>query len=1168
MKKTLYWALLLAALLTLLTGAALAEPWAGSGTEADPWKITSAADLVALREYLADPNNGTSGIYFKQTADINLSEYCGPSKGSWAPLITNALYFDATYDGAGHTISGLYINNTSNHQSLFGECWEGSSGTVKNLNVAGSVSGGEQVGGVFGTTGCNLENCSFTGTVSGAVDVGGIVGYTKGSLDNCSFSGTVTGDKGVGGIAGICYKATIKNCTCQSGTVTGSDQVGGIVGLGNAQLIENCKSYGTVKASTHRAGGIAGETCGPIKNCENHGPVSAPNYAGGITGHTFSGLGYQGIVENCKNYGDITIDNEYVGGIVGWAEKPINNCENHGKIKGREFVGGIVGDTTSTISQCKSDGQVVGEAHTGSVVGYGTHGAVVTLKPNGGTGSETSDMLYSAPACPFTNGSYAFFAWNTAADGSGTYYFENDELPNDNEMTFYAIWMRRRTVAYRTLEGGWWNERMFQLRDGIAALPAGWYVVGENTTLSQRLMLSGEVNLVLWDGTTLNASKGINVPEGCSLTIWAQGQTALGTLNATGAADCAGIGGGKGQSGGTITINGGVMNATGGNYGAGIGGGDTGTGGTVIVNRGTVTARGKEGAAGIGGGDYGRGGTYTINGGSVTAIGSKRSSTGQASPGIGAGRPKADGSSPLSGGKMNFYGGTTVARSGGTDAGIGAYAVGLNYADFTAAAEQYGNFGHGLTPNFGTGMAATPAGAAEPALFHQRRLALMSGAVTIAPCRHPGQGATSQCAYCQGDTRFDTYLYHAASGYLIQTPEDWDTFAWLVNEAKLPTAGLTFRLEANISVSAMVGTSANPFSGIFNGNGKTLTVNLTASSAGKGPFAFASGASFAHLRVAGTITTSVHDTGGLVGQATGDCAITDCVSDVHIVANGGNGHAGFVGSLSGSVAITGSVFTGSIVGANTSYCAGFAGAGGGTVDDCVYDGLISGIDNNNTFLRQKNRAENCYYTNLNGIDRIKGRQALSVAAGEGVTLGFGEPKTDGVYPTSGITAYDTGLLYNGVFYAGPEQTVPLTLSTDVPEGSLLLKYDASAGTLTRNGDTWTLTLPAEAVVISAVYIPAFGTPDFTLPAFLTTVEEEAFEGIAASVVDIPESCVSIGAHAFRNCPNLTQIRIPDGCTLGTDVFDSCEMVYVYGTAGSSAEAYCSTHANCEFVPLE
>ena len=103
--------------------------------------------------------------------------------------------------------------------------------------------------------------------------------------------------------------------------------------------------------------------------------------------------------------------------------------------------------------------------------------------------------------------------------------------------------------------------------------------------------------------------------------------------------------------------------------------------------------------------------------------------------------------------------------------------------------------------------------------------------------------------------------------------------------------------------------------------------------------------------------------------------------------------------------------------------------------------------------------------------------------------------------------------------------------------------------------------------IEVTMLPGFGTPDFTLPAFLTRVEAEAFEGISASVVDVPASCTAIGDRAFRNCPNLTQIRIPAGCTLGADVFDGCALVHVYGTAGSAAEAYCNdpAHGNCVFV---
>lgn len=115
----------------------------------------------------------------------------------------------------------------------------------------------------------------------------------------------------------------------------------------------------------------------------------------------------------------------------------------------------------------------------------------------------------------------------------------------------------------------------------------------------------------------------------------------------------------------------------------------------------------------------------------------------------------------------------------------------------------------------------------------------------------------------------------------------------------------------------------------------------------------------------------------------------------------------------------------------------------------------------------------------------------------------------------------------------------------------------------------TLSDPNDHYGTIAFIIPAppFGAPDFTLPAALTTVEAEAFEGIAASIVDVPESCTGIGDRAFRNCPNLTQIRIPAGCALGADVFDGCAMVIVFGSAGSSAEAYCQSRANCVFVEV-
>ena len=98
-----------------------------------------------------------------------------------------------------------------------------------------------------------------------------------------------------------------------------------------------------------------------------------------------------------------------------------------------------------------------------------------------------------------------------------------------------------------------------------------------------------------------------------------------------------------------------------------------------------------------------------------------------------------------------------------------------------------------------------------------------------------------------------------------------------------------------------------------------------------------------------------------------------------------------------------------------------------------------------------------------------------------------------------------------------------------------------------------------------VKMPVFGTADFTLPADITVIEANAFEGAAMTAVLIPEDCGSIGAGAFKDCANLTQIRIPEGCTLGEGVLDGCGTVYVFGPAGSPAKDYCLSHDNCVFV---
>ena len=136
-----------------------------------------------------------------------------------------------------------------------------------------------------------------------------------------------------------------------------------------------------------------------------------------------------------------------------------------------------------------------------------------------------------------------------------------------------------------------------------------------------------------------------------------------------------------------------------------------------------------------------------------------------------------------------------------------------------------------------------------------------------------------------------------------------------------------------------------------------------------------------------------------------------------------------------------------------------------------------------------------------------------------------------------------------------------------PDGRVFLEWSVAVGdeavVAMDAGDELTVTAN---LTVTAVWtgIP-FGTPDFEIPMDVTVIGANAFEGVAATIVAIPENCESVGDYAFRDCADLTMIRIPADCTLGTGVFDGCTKVYVFGAAGSPAESYCNSHSNCVFV---
>lgn len=117
---------------------------------------------------------------------------------------------------------------------------------------------------------------------------------------------------------------------------------------------------------------------------------------------------------------------------------------------------------------------------------------------------------------------------------------------------------------------------------------------------------------------------------------------------------------------------------------------------------------------------------------------------------------------------------------------------------------------------------------------------------------------------------------------------------------------------------------------------------------------------------------------------------------------------------------------------------------------------------------------------------------------------------------------------------------------------------------------WRFTMPDGQPYLYATFrklpAPAFGTPDFTMPAALKTIEESAFEGMPLLHVVDAGSVTAIGKGAFKDS-GLQQIRLPKDCAIDADAFAGCGTVYVFAPAGGTTEAFCAGHDGVTFVDV-
>lgn len=324
----------------------------------------------------------------------------------------------------------------------------------------------------------------------------------------------------------------------------------------------------------------------------------------------------------------------------------------------------------------------------------------------------------------------------------------------------------------------------------------------------------------------------------------------------------------------------------------------------------------------------------------------------------------------------------------------------------------------------------------------------------------------------------------------IASKADWDAFCETVNYG-YDYSGQTVTMTADIGsanspVTTMCGVYTNesdtkPFSGTFDGQGHTLTINLTNQSRFAAPFKCVDGAVIEDLHVEGMIDETGNSDGkllsGLIGISDGDNTIRGCRSTATITTNFGADAAlaGLVASYNGSLTVEDCVFDGTLGGGTSNtQCSGIVGyryGGSCLVKNSIFAPTslnVSTANDGNTIACQSNNAnitiENSYYNTLLG--NAQGKQIHTITGESDVTVALDGNPTD--YSASQITAYsmayveNQGLRYKGTIIAGDEDGVYLDLH--YTGNGYFYEYAANGNPLYR---PYLLAMPDTDVTISA-----------------------------------------------------------------------------------------------------
>ena len=395
----------------------VAESFAsGTGTKEDPYQIATPEQFAKLA---VDVNSGVPndnkyhcGEYFELKNDIDLSGK------TWTPIGYGdqaAKPFQGYFDGKGHTVTGLYVDERGNNcfAGLFGVAVASTNETVlKNIIIkdaevyagnetneseahygAGVLIGSISINGGSNANYLAIANCQCYGKVDSKMYAGGLIGRSDyGKITNCVADVDVTGSSCSGGFAGYIWGSTISNNQAAGSVMCEGYCGGGFVGYSNSSTFTNNKAAASVVDTGWSAGGFTGADEGStFEKCIASGNVEAGDWnVGGFIGYLSGKTKITDSVALGDVTGKLTVNKAKAGGFVGTNKNGnIKNCYAAGTVTGsNEYAaaGGFVGyDDSGTTEFCYYD-----KTKNSALSAVG---AIETEGSNDIKGKESSELL-------------------------------------------------------------------------------------------------------------------------------------------------------------------------------------------------------------------------------------------------------------------------------------------------------------------------------------------------------------------------------------------------------------------------------------------------------------------------------------------------------------------------------------------------------------------------------------------------------------------------------------------------------------------------------------------------------------------------------------------------------------------------------------------------------